>query len=109
MEASYLPPFIDPDQIFFGPVSVDVELLKSLQPPPALVITAGLDCLKLEAQDYADKLKKAGIQVEEADYPDAIHGFSHYREGNKAYQKENVEDCWNRVIHFLARVLSATT
>lgn len=109
MEASYLPPYIDPNQIFVGPAAIDVELLKSLRPPPAVVITAGLDCLKLEAHAYADKLKRAGVQVEEKEYSDAIHGFSHYKEGNKDYQKENVEDCWKGITNFLCGVFTVSS
>jgi acetyl esterase/lipase len=104
MEASYLPPYVKKDQIFVAPVSADVELLQSLQPnlAPAIIIVAGLDCLALEAMEYAGNLKKAGVKVMVKEYPEAIHGFSHYKEGSKDYRKDDVDDCWEEVVKFLA-------
>lgn len=102
MEASYLPPSAGKGSIFSAPVDAPVSLLKSLVSlPPALVITAGMDCLKLEAKEYAAKLRQAGVTVAEHEYEDAIHGFSHYREDSRQYRKEDVEDCWKRVTRFL--------
>ncbi|PLB41235.1 alpha/beta hydrolase [Aspergillus candidus] len=102
MEASYLPPSAEKGSIFSSPVDATVPLLKSLAfLPPALVITAGMDCLKLEAKEYAAKLRQAGVAVVEHEYEDAIHGFSHYREDSKQYRKGDVEDCWKRVTPFL--------
>lgn len=97
MEASYLQPYIDKNQIFIAPVDANVALLRSLSLPSTLCITAGKDCLRLEAQEYTRKLKQAGVDVTEHEYPQAIHGFSHYKKG---YTLE-VEDCWERVSNFL--------
>lgn len=44
--------------------------------PSALVITAELDSLKAEAEHYAKKLKKAGVNVEYHNYKDVTHGFT---------------------------------
>lgn len=97
MESSYLPPHIDKEQIFIAPLLTESSLLKELKPAPALVLTAGLDCLKEEADVYARELREAGVDVEEHDYPEAIHGFSHYTKG-KDFRAVDVEDCWKRVV-----------
>ncbi|KAI8725667.1 Abhydrolase-3 domain-containing protein [Fusarium sp. LHS14.1] len=101
MEASYLPPYIDKSQIFVSPLRTEVSLLNSLQPPSAIVMVAKKDCLKLEANKYVENLKMAGVSVTKCEYPEAIHGFSHYGENNKDFRKEDVEDCWEQIARAL--------
>lgn len=103
MESSYLPPHVNKEQIFIAPLSTEIDLLRELQPPPALFFTAGLDCLKEEAVMYAQKLREAGVEVEEHDYPEAIHGFSHYTKGND-FRVDDVEHCWKRIRETLTEV-----
>lgn len=43
--------------------------------PPALVVVGGLDPLKDECKDYADKLKEAQVPVFFKEYPGVEHGF----------------------------------
>jgi acetyl esterase len=43
--------------------------------PPACVLTAGFDPLLDEGREYAERLKREGVEVEYRDYPDMIHGF----------------------------------
>ena len=99
MEASYLPPSIDANQIFITPLEAESSLLRTLNVPPVLCITAGNDCLKYEARQYVANLQSAGCTVLHHECMDAIHGFSHYKKG---YEKQR-EECWSLVTDFLQR------
>lgn len=97
MEASYLPPYIDKDQIFIAPLLAGVDILRSLALPPAIIITADMDCLKYEASEYATKLQEAGVPVRLKNYPGCIHGFTHYPKDSKDYRDHDVRDSWKEV------------
>jgi acetyl esterase/lipase len=108
MEGSYLPPVVNRQQIFIGPLLASVELLEELRHniAPVICFVAGLDCLKEEALQFCRKLEKAGVQVDVKEYPLAAHGFSHYREGNKGYRQNDVLDCWGGVVRFLEQAFT---
>ena len=40
-----------------------------------LIITAGFDPLRDEAEVYAKKLNRSGVRVKQLHYPDLFHGF----------------------------------
>lgn len=42
---------------------------------PALVVTAGHDCLKDEGADYVGRLKAAGVPAQHMEYPALVHDF----------------------------------
>ncbi len=43
--------------------------------PPALIITAGFDPLRVEGHAYAERLRQAGVEVQYHEYPGQIHAF----------------------------------
>jgi len=43
--------------------------------PPALVLTAGLDPLRDEGKEYADRLRAAGVPVDYRCFETTIHAF----------------------------------
>lgn len=56
-----------------SPVMAKPEALTGL--PPALLLIAGLDPLRFEAQRYAGQLIAAGVNVTVAQFPNSDHGF----------------------------------
>jgi acetyl esterase/lipase len=43
--------------------------------PPALIVTAGFDPLRDEGRAYGDRLREAGVDVVQREYPGQIHAF----------------------------------
>jgi len=72
----YLPNKSDRYEAYASPLlAEDVSGL-----PPALVVLAGFDPLKTEGQEYAEKLKAAGVPVRLLTYESMIHGFANIPE-----------------------------
>jgi acetyl esterase len=105
MEASYLPPMIEKEQMFVAPIVADPALLNDVHKniAPVFCYLAGMDCLKDEGARYCQKLRDAEVEVETRVYPEAIHGFSHYKPGNKDYRDDDVKDCWGNIVEVLSR------
>jgi acetyl esterase len=59
---------------FLSPVCAKKEMLYGL--PPALVITAGKDCLRYEADKYAMMMVEAGVEVKLKRFLNSNHGFT---------------------------------
>jgi acetyl esterase len=68
---------------------IDAKLTSNL--PPALIITAQADPLRDEGRNYADKLKRAGVNVEYKEYQGMIHGFVSFYpillDGRRAFRR----------------------
>lgn len=61
---------------YVSPVYASIEELKGL--PPAVVLTAELDSLCAEGEQYASKLVQAGVPVFSRRFLGAVHGFIEY-------------------------------
>ncbi|MFC9788197.1 alpha/beta hydrolase [Rhodococcus sp. NPDC127528] len=70
-EASYPPAGVDLTDPLLSPIYGDLTGL-----PPACVVTAGFDPLRDEGDDYAEKLREAGVQVQHVREPGLIHSFA---------------------------------
>jgi acetyl esterase/lipase len=70
-EGHYLGPAGDPDHPDASPLLA--PLLDRL--PPAFVLTAEFDPLRDQGEQYAARMRAAGVSVDEARYSGAIHGF----------------------------------
>jgi acetyl esterase len=46
--------------------------------PHTILITAQYDVLRAEAEEYATKLRAAGVTVDHRQYDGMIHGFVHF-------------------------------
>lgn len=58
---------------YLSPVRATPDMLAGL--PPALILTAGQDCLRFEAERYAVLLEGAGVAVTRRAFNDSDHGF----------------------------------
>lgn len=68
---SYVPSDVDPADPRVSPIYADVPDGVA----PAYIVTAGFDPLRDEGEAYAEKLREAGVKVEQHRYPGLIHGF----------------------------------
>lgn len=71
-EARYLPPAVDRDD-------PRVSVLRAPDPsdlPPAYVVTAGFDPLRDEGEEYARRMREAGVPVALRRHPGLVHSFA---------------------------------
>ncbi len=69
----YIPEPEKRKEIYASPLQATLEQLKGL--PPALLVTGESDVLRDEAENYAQKLDKAGVEVVAVRYNGMIHDF----------------------------------
>ncbi|XP_041007524.1 probable carboxylesterase 18 [Juglans microcarpa x Juglans regia] len=77
---AFLPEGTDRDHAavnVFGPNAVDISGLRF---PPTLLFIGGCDPLRDRNIMYYEGLKKSGKQVYVVEYPNAVHGFSGFKE-----------------------------
>jgi len=67
--------------------------------PPTLIITAGKDLLRTEAEDFRDKLKEAGVDVTHKRFEASPHGFT-------LSQRPDAKEAWQMMIEHLKRYLA---
>ena len=94
--AWYLPTPEDATNPLASPVLA--EDLSAL--PPALVITAGKDLLRVDGDRYAERLVAAGVETEHVVFAESFHAFTHFGADERA------AEAWRRMAAFLARVLA---
>ncbi len=58
---------------FLSPLRAPAAMLEGLT--PALIITAGRDCLRVDGEKYARLLEQAGVPVQYAHFAKSRHGF----------------------------------
>ncbi|KAM0330224.1 hypothetical protein ACHAQA_004399 [Verticillium albo-atrum] len=104
MEAAYVPPYVDGRQVFVAPMLAEADLLRELQPnlAPSLIIIAGLDALDREAAEYSEQLEAAGVEVVTKTYPEAVHAYTHAKEGQEGWRGDDVKDTWDQVCAFIS-------
>ena len=80
-----------------GPARASPLLAASVagQPPPALILTAGLDPLLAEGRAYAERLIAAGVAVDLVNYEGWPHGFFFWSE------TEPAKDATGRIVRAL--------
>jgi acetyl esterase/lipase len=61
--------------------------------PPAYVTTAGFDPLRDEGEDYAARMREAGVTVAMRRHPGLIHGFAHMTEVSRTARAAMDEIC----------------
>lgn len=69
--------YSEPEQlseIYVSPLLADSEVLAKIA--PAIIISAGIDCLKQENWRYAEKLREAGVHTEHYHYEEVAHNFT---------------------------------
>ncbi|MBP3082685.1 alpha/beta hydrolase [Mycolicibacterium fortuitum] len=71
---SYLPAGTDPTDVRHSPARAAPEVLATL--PPTLIATATFDPLRDEGEAYANRITKAGVEVDAVRYDGMIHGFA---------------------------------
>ncbi|WP_087945236.1 alpha/beta hydrolase [Pseudomonas synxantha] len=80
-----------------APLRAELEAL-----PPALIITAEFDPIKDEGALYAQKLRAAGVVVEEDTYYDVEHGFIQYFQAQ--HNQPMGEQALNQVANFIKKI-----
>lgn len=75
-----------------SPLLAGADSLRGM--PAALIVLAGRDSLHDEGVAYAGKLRSVGVEVELADYPAALHGFTFG-------ESDDARDARGRMIAFL--------
>jgi acetyl esterase len=87
-----------------SPRSPDVSPLRAVDlsgMPPAFIVLAEYDALTDEGEDYADRMRAAGVDVEVKVWPGTVHGFIRWRAAVDA-SREALDEAADRLRAALA-------
>ncbi|KAJ2958716.1 hypothetical protein NQZ79_g5740 [Umbelopsis isabellina] len=72
----------DYENMLASPARAPADILAKF--PKTIILTAELDSLHVEADDFAKQLSENGVEVIHHLYPDAVHGYANFHYDTKA-------------------------
>lgn len=92
----------DYDNYLVSPLFAPDDMLAKF--PRTVVLTGEWDALHIDADKFADRLKKNGVDVVHHVYEGATHGWTHIREGEQHYNAKAKEESLELMIQEIKRL-----